>query len=241
MKRILIVEDDTTVAELERDYLEAERFEVELCGDGKTGLERCLADTFALVILDLMLPTMNGFEVLREIRKTQNLPVILVSAKSEDVDKIRGLGLGADDYIVKPFSLAELVARVKAHIQIHERLLQERDGTPPASSPDAISRGSLTIHPQSRRVFLGTKELSFKNKEFDLLCFLASNPEIVFTKEILLEKVWGLECETDNATVTVHINRIREKIEDNPSQPRYIQTIWGSGYKFLKQEPLKRR
>ncbi len=235
MKKILIIEDDSLVAELERDYLEAEAFDVELCEDGKIGLERCLADFFSLVILDVMLPSMSGFEVLREIRKTRNLPVILVSAKLEDVDKIRGLGLGADDYIVKPFSPAELVARVKSHIQIHERLLQERDGKSIESSPDEITCGALTIHPLSRRVFLGGKELSLKNKEFDLLCFLASNPEIVFTKESLLEKVWGLDCETDNATVTVHINRIREKIEDNPSKPRYIQTVWGSGYKFLKQ------
>ena len=231
MKRVLIVEDDDLIAELERDYLEAENFETEICHDGIEAIKKDFS-TYNLILLDVMLPEMNGFDVCRNIRKVSNVPIIFVTGKLDDIDKIKGLGLCADDYIVKPFNPAELIARVLCHIKIHERLLS--DVSDSKNQNEIIERGDLKIDVLSRQVFISNKEIQLKNKEFDLLLFLASNPGIVFSKENILERVWSMDCETDSATVMVHINRLREKIEPNPSQPEYILTVWGAGYKFTK-------
>lgn len=230
MQKVLIVEDDRLIAELERDYLEASDYEIEIAEDGFAGMKLIREKKYDLVILDIMLPGVSGFEICREIRKNQDIPVIMVTAKKEDVDKIRGLGLGADDYIVKPFSPAELVARVKAHISIHERLLQK------GREKEAYSKGievrGLRIDPQAHRVFLHEKEVSLTNKEFELLLFLAENPNIVFSKETLFDRIWGMDAVGDVATVTVHVNRIREKLGEDSQEPDFIETVWGVGYRF---------
>lgn len=228
MNKVLIVEDDELIAELERDYLEAGGFEAELIFDGREGLERALAGGWDAMVLDVMLPGISGYEVCREVRKTLNLPVIMVTAKKEDVDKIRGLGLGADDYLVKPFSPAELVARVKSHIQIHERLLEERE----QQRDRGITVKNLTIRPKARRVYLNDEEMNLANKEFELLLFLAENPNIVFSKDTLFDRIWGMDSVGNTATVTVHINRLREKLEKDEDSPQFIETVWGAGYRF---------
>jgi DNA-binding response OmpR family regulator len=226
-QRILIVEDDPLIADLEQDYLEAAGYEVEIASDGETGLELAQAEKWDLFLLDVMLPGMNGFNICRAIRENSNTPIILVTAKKTDVDKIRGLGLGADDYIVKPFSPSEMVARVKAHIAIHERL---KSGNTPVHHQIVVK--DLVIDTDAHRVNVRGKEVSLKNKEYELLVFLASNPDIVFSKETLFDRIWGMDAMGDTATVTVHINRIREKIEIDSSHPEYIQTVWGAGYRF---------
>ena len=227
MSRILIIEDEETIAELEKDYLELSGFEVEIENDGSTGLERALAEEFDLYLLDLMLPGTDGFEICRKIREKKNTPILMVSAKKEDIDKIRGLGLGADDYITKPFSPSELVARVKAHLARYERLIGS--GMP---MNDIIEIRGLKIDNTARRVWVNGEERNFTTKEFDLLTFLAQNPNHVFTKEELFSKIWDMESIGDIATVTVHIKKIREKIEFNTAKPQYIETIWGVGYRF---------
>ena len=227
MSRILIIEDEETIAELEKDYLELSGFEVEIENDGAVGLERSLKEDFDLFILDLMLPGTDGFEICRRIREVKNAPVLMVSAKKEDIDKIRGLGLGADDYITKPFSPSELVARVKAHLGRYERLIGS--GQP---VNDVIEIRGLKIDKTARRVWINGEEKNFTTKEFDLLTFLAQNPNNVFTKEELFSKIWDMESIGDIATVTVHIKKIREKIEFNTAKPQYIETIWGVGYRF---------
>ena len=227
-KKILVVEDEKKIAELERDYLEANGYEVEIAFDGKSGLDRALESDFDLVILDVMLPGIDGFEVCRQIRKSKECPVLMVSAKKDEIDKIRGLGLGADDYITKPFSPSELVARVTAHISRYERLTSK--GEEPVNY--VINIGNLSIDKNARRVFINDEEVSLTNKEFDLLVFLASNPNVVFSKDTIFDKIWGLDAIGETSTVTVHINRIREKIEDDSSNPQYIETVWGAGYRF---------
>ena len=227
MARILIIEDETAIAELEKDYLELSDFEVVLESDGSGGAARALDEDFDLIILDLMLPGMNGFDICKLIRETKNTPIIMVSAKSEDIDKIRGLGLGADDYMTKPFSPGELVARVKAHIERYQRLTAS--GIP---TNDVIEIRGLKIDKTARRVYVNGEEKAFTTKEFDLLTFLAENPNHVFTKEELFREIWEMESVGDIATVTVHIKKIREKIEDSSSKPQYIETIWGVGYRF---------
>lgn len=227
MSRILIIEDEETIAELEKDYLELSGFEVEIENDGMVGMERSLHEDFDLFILDLMLPGTDGFEICRRIREVKNTPVLMVSAKKEDIDKIRGLGLGADDYITKPFSPSELVARVKAHLARYERLIGS--GMP---VNDVIEIRGLKIDKTARRVWINGEEKNFTTKEFDLLTFLAQNPNHVFTKEELFSKIWDMESIGDIATVTVHIKKIREKIEFNTAKPQYIETIWGVGYRF---------
>ena len=226
-KRILIVEDEESIADLEKDYLELSGFEVEVANDGEIGLKKGLEGEFDLIILDLMLPGMNGFDICKLIRETKNTPIIMVSAKSEDIDKIRGLGLGADDYMTKPFSPGELVARVKAHIERYQRLT-----TSSIPSNDTIEIRGLKIDKTARRVYVNGEEKAFTTKEFDLLTFLAENPNHVFTKEELFREIWEMESVGDIATVTVHIKKIREKIEDSSSKPQYIETIWGVGYRF---------
>ncbi len=229
MKKILIIEDDLLIAELERDYLVVADFEPVIETDGKRGLALAMEGGFDLLILDVMLQGINGFDICREVRRKFNIPIIMVTAKQEDIDKIKGLSLGVDDYITKPFSPAELVARVKAHIQIHELLLHS---TADDGNEDTIKAGDLRIVVNSRRVFVGEQEVSLKNKEYELLLFLAENPDIVFSKDTILDRIWGIDSTADTATVTVHINRIREKVEETPSEPKYIQTVWGVGYKF---------
>ncbi|MDD6156771.1 MAG: response regulator transcription factor [Lachnospiraceae bacterium] len=227
MSRILIVEDEVDIADLEKDYLELSGFEVEIEHDGRSGLNRALEEDFDLFILDLMLPGLDGFEICKEIREKKNTPILMVSAKKDDIDKIRGLGLGADDYVTKPFSPSELVARVKAHLARYERLI----GSTVAEN-DVIEIRGIRIDKTARRVWVNDEEKQFTTKEFDLLTFLAENPNRVFTKEELFQKVWDMESIGDIATVTVHIKKIREKVELNTAKPQYIETIWGVGYRF---------
>ena len=227
MSRILIVEDEVAIADLEKDYLELSGFEVEIENDGTKGLERALHEEFDLFILDLMLPGVDGFEICKKIRETSEIPVMMVSPKKEDIDKIRGLGLGANDYVTKPFSPSELVARVKAHLARYERLIGSN-----MPQNDIIEIRGIKIDKTARRVWVNGEEKQFTTKEFDLLTFLAENPNHVFTKEELFRKIWDMESIGDIATVTVHIKKIREKIEMNTNKPQYIETIWGVGYRF---------
>lgn len=229
MKSILIIEDDTVIAELERDYLAVSGYEVDIATEGDLGLQLACGKDYDLILLDLMLPKIDGFELCREIRKEKEIPILMVSAKKESIDKIRGLGLGADDFIVKPFDPAELVARVNSHISRYERLISANK---PLSKQREIVVGKLRIQPDAWRVYVGEKEIKLTNKEFELLLFLASNPNIVFTKERLFERLWGLDAMGDLSTVIVHINRLREKIEEDSSKPSYIETVWGAGYRF---------
>lgn len=227
MSRILIVEDELAIAELQRDYLEMNGFEVEVCNNGKEGAEAALTKDYDLVILDLMLPGMDGHEVCHAIREEKDIPIIIVSAKKEDLDKVYGLGMGADDYMTKPFSPSELVARVKAHMSRYERLVGQVK-----NKNEVIEIRGLRIDKTARRVFVEGEEKVFTTKEFDLLTYLASNPNHVFTKAELFRDIWDMESVGDIATVTVHIKKIREKIEDTTDKPKYIETIWGVGYRF---------
>ncbi|ADK13583.1 Transcriptional regulatory protein SrrA [Clostridium ljungdahlii DSM 13528] len=228
MKKILIIEDDLSIAELIRDYLELENFEVVICTDGIEGLNNFKENKFDLLILDIMLPQIDGFSILHSIQEEKDIPVLLVSAKKEEIDKIKGLTLGADDYITKPFSPSELVARVKSHIKNYEKI-KGKFVKPPKNN--IIIRG-LEINQDCRQVFVNGREVNLAQKEFEILSFLAQNPNRVFSKEDLFEKIWGLDAIGDTSTVTVHIGRIREKIESSPSNPQYIETVWGAGYRL---------
>ena len=231
MEKILIIEDDIAIAEIERDYLEIDGFQVEIAQDGLSGLEWGRSGAFDLILLDLMLPGLDGFTLCRKLRETLDIPILMVTARREDIDKIRGLGLGADDYIEKPFSPSVLVARVKANLAQYKRLT----GKSPTASE--ITLGPIRVNTGARRVFVGDKEIELKNKEYELLLFLMLNADVVFDREPLYERVWGLDAMGDNATVAVHINRLREKIEEDPPKPKYIETVWGAGYRFT----LKKR
>lgn len=222
MKTILIIEDDKAIAELERDYLEINGFACDIAARGTTGLEKALAENYALIIIDIMLPGMDGFEVISELRKKKQTPVIFLSAKNSDIDKIRGLGLGADDYMTKPFSPGELVARVKAHIARHETLT--------SGQSDIITAGSLTIDKDAHKVTVADTEIALTSKEYDLLLFLAENNNRTFSRETLFDRIWGMDAIGDVSTVTVHIQRLREKI--NTQSENHIETIWGVGYRF---------
>ncbi len=227
MSKILIVEDELVIAELERDYLELAGYEVLLEEDGESGLKRALEEDFDLIILDLMLPGMDGYEVCRRVREAKDVPIIMVSAKKDDFDKLSGFGVGADDYMTKPFSPSELVVRVQVHLNRYERMVGGVQG-----KNDVIEIRGLRIDKTSRRVFLNDEEKVFTSKEFDLLAFLASNPDRVYTKDELFREIWEMESLGDIATVTVHIKKIREKIEINTAKPQYIETVWGVGYRF---------
>ncbi len=227
MERILIIEDDIAIAAIERDYLEIHNFEVEIALNGKIGMEKALQGRFDLILLDLMLPGIDGFTVCRKLRETLDIPILMVTARWEDIDKIRGLGLGADDYIEKPFSPSVLVARVKAHLAQYARL-KKTDRT----APIQITIGSIRINTDTRRVYVNDIEIELKNKEYELLLFMALNADVVFNRETLYERIWGMEAMGDNATVAVHINRLRDKIEEDPGNPRYIQTVRGAGYRL---------
>ncbi len=227
MSKILIIEDEEAIADLEKDYLELSDFQVHIEHSGDTGLEAALAEDFDLVILDLMLPGMDGFDVCKRIREKKNIPILMVSAKKDDIDKIRGLGLGADDYMTKPFSPSELVARVKAHMARYDRLVGSAQKT-----NDIVEIRGIKIDKTARRVWIDGEEKTFTTKEFDMLTFLAENPNHVYTKEELFREIWDMDSIGDIATVTVHIKKIREKIEFDTSKPQYIETIWGVGYRF---------
>ncbi|OFI07083.1 transcriptional regulatory protein WalR [Clostridium acetireducens DSM 10703] len=228
MKKILIVEDDLSIAELQKDYLEVSGFQVKVCQDGVSGLNEIKENKYDLIILDVMLPKIDGLDILRIIYENKDMPVLLVSAKKEEIDKIKGLSLGADDYITKPFSPGELVARVKSHIENYERLKSKFSNS---VNNNVISIRGLEINKDSRQVFINGKEINLAQKEFELLSHMAKYPNRVFGKEELFESIWGLDSLGDSSTVTVHIRKIREKIEFNPSQPQYIETVWGVGYR----------
>lgn len=223
----MIIEDDPSIGELQRDYLVINGFDVELVASGKDGLEKALNVEYDLIIVDLMLPHTDGFEICRQVRAVKEIPILIVTAKKEDIDKIRGLGLGADDYITKPFSPSELVARTKAHISRYDRL----SGIKEVDKKEIRIRG-LTIEEASHRVFVNRREVYLTAKEFELLTFLAKHPNRVFSKEELFELIWGLELAGDISTVTVHIRKIRGKIEIDPGNPQFIETVWGAGYRF---------
>lgn len=227
MQKILIIEDDTAIAAIERDYLVIDHFEVEIAPDGRSGMEKALQGSFDLILLDLMLPGIDGFTVCRRLRESLDIPILMVTARREDIDKIRGLGLGADDYIEKPFSPSVLVARVKAHLAQYARL-KDTDRIATAE----IRIGSIRINTDTRRVYVNGIEIDLKNKEYELLLFMALNIDMVFSRETLYERIWGMGAMGDNATVAVHINRLRDKIEDDPGNPRHIQTVRGAGYRF---------
>lgn len=226
MKKIMIIEDDQNIAELERDYLKLNGFEADIESDGNKATEMALAGSYVLLIVDLMLPGKSGFDIIREVRKKLEIPMIIVSARTDDIDKIRGLDFGADDYMTKPFSPAELVARVKSHINRYKRLL---GSNVPA---EVLTVKNLEINTASHKVYISGKEVSLTSKEYELLVFLASNPNIVFSKEHLLESIWGKDFYGEQATVSVHIQKIRKKIEKDPSNPEFIETLWGTGYRF---------
>lgn len=227
MKRILIIEDDTSIAEIERDFLEIEGFHTQMATDGLTGLNMALSQSFDLIILDLMLPGMSGYEICRAIREKIDIPILMVTAKSEVADTVRGLGLGADDYIAKPFSPTELLARVKANLAQYERLKKEG-----MQSSAEVQAGPIRMNKMTHRVYVHQREVEFKNKEFELLLLFVSNPDVVFSKEQLYERIWGMDAVGDLKTVAVHINRLREKIERNPQNPVHLLTVWGAGYRF---------
>jgi len=226
MKRILVIEDDTDIAELEKDYLNLNGFDVDLESDGAVGLKQALTGVYDLIIVDLMLPSMNGYEIVKAIRSQMEIPLLIVSAKSEDIDKIRGFGSGADDYMTKPFSPAELVARVNTHISRYDRLFGQ------SKKEDILHLKGLEVHIASRRVLINGKEVILTAKEFDMLLFLCENPNIVFSKSQLYDRIWGEEDFGDTATVAVHVQKIRKKIEKDPSDPDYIETVWGAGYRL---------
>ena len=227
MSRVLIIEDEQAIAELEKDYLELSVFEVVVENDGAKGCEIALAEDFDIFVLDLMLPGMDGYDICKAIREEKNTPILMVSAKKDDIDKIRGLGLGADDYITKPFSPSELVARVKAHLARYERLVGSA-----RELNDIVEIRDIKIDKSARRVWIRGEETAFTTKEYELLLFLAENPNRVYSKQELFQEIWDMDSVGDIATVTVHIKKIREKIELDTTKPQYIETIWGVGYRF---------
>lgn len=226
MKQILIIEDDENIAELERDYLQLNGYQVTIIGDGLIGLQQATSGSYDVIIVDLMLPNKDGFQILKAVRSQTEIPVIIVSAKTDDIDKIRGLGYGADDYLTKPFSPAELVARVKSHINRYERLMGKNAG------PEILTHKGLEVNTASHQVFVNGKEVILTTKEYELLVFLMSHPNIVFSKDHLFLTIWKEDHFGDTATVSVHIQKIRKKIEKDPANPQYIETLWGSGYRF---------
>ncbi|HWT76453.1 MAG TPA: response regulator transcription factor [Mobilitalea sp.] len=232
MPKILIVEDEDEIAMLEKDYLEVNGYDTDIVSDGKAAIDMALSESYDLMVLDIMLPGMSGYDICRNVRDKIDIPILMVTAKTESIDKIRGLGLGADDYIAKPFDPAELVARVKSHLARYKRLTGNRAADMNEKEEGVITVGDLRILCRSWKVLKGNEEIKLPNKEFELLKFLAMNPNIVFSKDQIFEKIWGYDYVGDAATVTVHVNRIREKIEEDSNNPKYIETIWGAGYRF---------
>ena len=226
--KILIIEDDLSIAELENDYLTMSGFECDIATDGNSGLEKARSGDYALIIVDIMLPGRDGFSICKEIRGESDVPIIFLSAKSDEIDKVRGLGLGADDYMTKPFSPSELVARVKSQIARYEKLTAAAN----KAKPDVLTIGGLKIDKNAHRVYVDDNEVAMPVKEYELLLFLAENPNIVFNKERLFDRIWGMDAMGDVSTVTVHIQRIRDKIDKNRSGNKFIETVWGAGYRF---------
>jgi len=224
MKKILIIEDDIAIAEIERDFLQIEGFDVTIVADGLEGCKKAKEENYDLILMDVMLPNMNGYDICRSIRSVVDVPIIMVTARGEDTDKVRGLGLGADDYMSKPFSPTELVARVKSNLAQYERLKRRQT--------NELIAGAITINSTAQRVFAHGAEIELKHKEYELLAFLISNPDTVFSKEHLYQRIWGMDAIGDLKTVAVHINRLREKIEKDSQSPVHIQTVWGAGYRF---------
>ena len=229
MKNILIIEDDPAIAKVEQDFLVINGYETTVIEDGLLGMQEALTNRYDLILLDLMLPSIDGMEICRNIRNKIDVPILMVTAKTEDVDKIMGLGFGADDFIAKPFSPNELIARVKANLAQYERT---KGKTCPSEQSDEIVFGNLRLNTRSRRIYRDDVEVECTNREYELLYFLMSNPEQVFSREYLYEQLWGLDALGDSRTVSVHINRLREKIETDPVNPYHIQTVWGAGYRF---------
>ncbi len=232
-KRILIVEDDEDISMVEEAYLESAGYETKIIAEGTSVLELLGKEQFDLILLDLMLPGKSGYEICREIRDQIDIPILMVTARTEPVDKLRGLGLGADDYIAKPFDPAELVARVHANLRQYERL-QKKTTKEKNDEPEEIKIRDLRILVNSWKVYKGEREIKFPNREFEILKFFAMNPNIVFSKEQIFEEIWGYDYVGDSATVMVHINRIREKIEDDSKNPKILETVWGAGYRLNK-------
>lgn len=226
MSKILIIEDDREIAEIERDYLELDGFAADIASDGVSGLEKALTGGYDLILLDLMLPGMDGFSVCKRLREKLDIPILMVTARTQDIDKIRGLGFGADDYIEKPFSPGVLVARVKAHLAQYTRLKPQQTESP------VILVGPISIDTDARTVTVRGAAVALTNKEYELLLFLARHPNQIFSREDLYEMIWGLESMGDNITVAVHVNRLREKLEEDPAKPQLIQTVWGVGYRL---------
>ncbi|MUT68850.1 response regulator transcription factor [Paenibacillus sp. NEAU-GSW1] len=231
MTKILIIEDDPYIGELQKDYFRLHGMQAEMVQDGLEGLQLALSGQYDLLILDLQLPGASGFDICKQVREKLDIPVLIVSAKNEEVDKIRGFGLGADDFVTKPFSPSELVARAKAHLARYERYLKDK-GVKREPEPEILRIRELAIHKAAYRVFVNDREVSLTTKEFEVLLFLSEHPNRVFSKEDLFERIWGMESNGEIATVTVHISRIREKIEEDPSNPQFIGTVWGAGYRF---------
>ena len=229
MEKILIIEDDADIAEIEKDYLALSGYSVDIESDGNGGLYAALNGKYDLILLDLMLPGMDGLEICRRIRDKTKVPILMVTAKVTDLDKIRGLGLGADDYIEKPFSPSVLVARVRAHIAQFRRLSENGKG----ENAGILTVGDITVNTATHRVYKRDREIELKNKEYELLVFFMTNKGLLFSREDLYVKIWGMEALGDNSTVAVHINRLREKLEDDPSAPKHITTVRGAGYRFL--------
>ena len=231
MKKILIVEDDITISEVEKGYLEIAGFSVDVADTGTLGLKMALSEDYDLILLDIMLPDYDGFSITKDIRSKKDVPIILVSAKTDELHKLKGLSLGIDDYVTKPFSPNELIARVKAHLNRYEMLKNNAESS---QKQEVISVRGLTINTSNRQVYVHGEEVEFTSKEYDLLMLLIGTPNKVFSKSEIFEKVWGFNSDNDLPTITVHIRKLREKIEDEPSEPEYIQTVWGVGYKFKK-------
>ena len=227
MSKILIVEDDENILELEKDYIEASNMEAQGATNGNDGLELALNNDYDLILLDVMLPGINGFDICKKIRETKNTPVIFVTAKRDEIDKISGLGFGADDYIVKPFSPAELVARIKAHINRYKTLTSQNE-----QEKDVLVRDNIKLFKNTGEAFVGDKEITLTKMEFEVLYILASHPNTIYSKAELFESVWGYDSLGDTSTLTVHINRLRDKIKEADENTDCIKTIWGRGYKF---------
>lgn len=225
--KILIIEKDNETAELQKDYLEMNDYSVCIEKTGTAGLKKALSEDFQMVLLEVQLTGVDGYEVCKKIKESKNIPVMFISSKTEEISIIKGLGVGADDYMCKPFSPGEMIARVKAHINCYARLLEVSE-----HKNDIMEIGNLKIDKTSRRVFQNKKEKNFTTKEFDLLCYLAEHPNKVFSKEQLFQEIWDMDCVGDIATVTVHIKKIREKLHENSTKPEHIETVWGVGYRF---------
>ena len=222
MSKILIIEDEEAIADLERDYLELSGFTVEVANDGDTGLQKALNEDYDLLILDLMLPGTDGFDICRQVRDVKNTPIVMVSAKKDDIDKIRGLGLGADDYMTKPFGMMELIARVKA-------LLRRTKESGKNDNVNTLNIGCLSVIPSKYSVKVGGEKVVLTLKEFDLLCLLLQNKGTVFTRDKLLNKIWGYDFDGESRTVDVHVRTLRQKLGE---AGKYIETVRGIGYKI---------